>query len=117
MDTAQEIIDSNDELTEEQQNQVDELLFLAEDYLQKAEDEMDRANEIQHEIYGQESAIKSKNDERDAEVYNRDEADRKLNESEPCLSLGCIEDEVRRWPGQPRNNELLDCSRLLRFSD
>ena len=27
MDAAQEIIDSNDELTEEQQNQVDELLF------------------------------------------------------------------------------------------
>ena len=99
MDAAQQIIDSNDELTEEQQNQVDELLFSAEDYLKKAEDELDRASDLQHEIYGQESAIKSKNDERDAEVYKRDEADGKLKELEPCLSLRCIEDEVEAMGG------------------
>lgn len=99
MDTAQEIIDSNDELTDEQQNYVDELLLSAEDNLQKAEEAIERADTLQHEIYSQESAIQSKNDERDAEIYRRDEADAKLKELEPCLSLRCIEDEVEAMAG------------------
>lgn len=98
-DRADEILNSDEELTPEQQEQVDEYLLLAEDFLQKAEDCLILADEIQQDIYESERNISSSNDERDAEIYRRDEATTKLNEVEPCLSLGCIEDKAAEIAG------------------
>jgi hypothetical protein len=98
-DRADEILNNNEELTPEQQEQVDEYLFQAEDFLQKAEDCLMLADEIQQDIFESERNISSSNDERDAEIYRRDEATTKLNEVEPCLSLGCIEDKATEIAG------------------
>ncbi len=99
MDAAQRIMDENEELTPEQQDMVDELFWQAEEYLQMAEDCLAVAAEIQQDIYESENYIRNANDQRDAEIYRRDEAIRKLNEAEPCLSLGCIEDKATEIAG------------------
>jgi hypothetical protein len=99
MDAAQRIMDENEELTQEQQDMVDELFWQAEEYLQMAEDCLAVAAEIQQDIYESENYIRNANDQRDAEIYRRDEAIRILNEAEPCLSLGCIEDKAAEIAG------------------
>jgi len=99
MDAAQRIMDENEELTPEQQDMVDELFWQAEEYLQMAEDCITTAAEIQQLIYDSEAYIRNAEDQRDAEIYRRDEATRKLNEAEPCLSLGCIEDKAAEIAG------------------
>ncbi len=98
-DSADEILNNNEELTPEQQDLVDELLLQAADFIQKAEDCISPAAEIQQEISESESSIRAANDERDAEIYKRDEAIEKLNEVEPCLTLGCIEDKAEEIAG------------------
>lgn len=99
MDAAQQIIDENDELTEEQQDRVDELLWNAEEYLNKAEECLTLAEEIQDLIWESESYIRNANDQRDAEIYRRDEALNKLKELEPCLELGTLEDMAKAIAG------------------
>jgi len=98
-DSADEILNNNEELTPEQQDLVDEVLLQAADFIQKAEDCISPAAEIQQEISESESSIRAANDERDAEIYKRDEAIEKLNEVEPCLTLGCIEDKAEEIAG------------------
>ncbi len=98
-DSADEILNNNEELTPEQQDLVDELLLQAADFIQKAEDCISTADEIQQDISESESSIRAANDERDAEIYKRDEAIEKLNEVEPCLTLGCIEDKAEEIAG------------------
>jgi hypothetical protein len=96
---AQEIIDSNDELTPEQQDYVDELLLLASDELSKAEDAIAQADALQKEIFVTERLIQNQEDLKDAAVYQKNEYDQKLKEVEPCLSLRCIEDEAEAMAG------------------
>lgn len=99
LNAADAILNENEELTPEQQEMVDELLWQAEELLQKAEECLATAAEIQQLIYDSEAYIRNAEDQRDAEIYRRDEATRKLNESEPCLSLGCIEDKATEIAG------------------
>jgi len=98
-DSADEIINNNEELTPEQQDFVDQLLFNADDFIKKAEDCLDTANEILLDILESESYISAANDERDAEVYRKNEAIEKLNEVEPCLEFGCVENKAEEIAG------------------
>lgn len=98
-DSADEILNNNEELTPEQQDLVDELLLQAADFIQKAEDCLSTADEIQQDISESESYISAANDERDAEVYRKNEAIEKLNEVEPCLEFGCVENKAEEIAG------------------
>ena len=99
LNSADEIINNNEELTPEQRDLVDELLFQAEDNIQRSEDCLATADEIQQDIYASESSISAANDERDAEVYRKNEAIEKLNEVEPCLEFGCVENKAEEIAG------------------
>lgn len=99
MNQADYILYNSEEISDEIQEIIDTLLQQAEDALAEAEECLAKADEIQQDIYASANYISNANDQRDAEVYRRDEATTKLNEVEPCLSLGCIEDKAAEIAG------------------
>ncbi|MDD2834606.1 MAG: hypothetical protein PHY05_00495 [Methanothrix sp.] len=99
MNQADQILYNSEEITDELQEIIDALLQQAEDALAEAEECLAKADEIQQDIYASANYISNANDQRDAEIYLRDEAVQKLNEVEPCLSMGCIEDKAAEIAG------------------
>jgi len=105
-DAAQRYMDEFDEPSEEVQDMIDELLLQAAEYLSKSEEALQLADDLQHDVWDSENYISNANDQRDAEVYRRDEAMGFLKEAEPCLNLDVIEDLVEQIAGSRLKMEL-----------
>lgn len=97
--TIQQMIDENDELTEAQQELIDELTLQAEHFLELAQDCLDRVETLNDDIWNKTEEVRNGYDQKAAEEYRKKEAEDKLTELEPCLSLGTIENMVREIAG------------------